>query len=162
MIFSTPFRFCILTQRSTAAAAADPSATQSKNTAKRWYIDIDFIGIDSVSGVTIVGWGLCCALTLANDCAVMENKAFKMAVECWSHQRTSALQCGRWEIGGDACAHKAEMLGPNTAIHSLPMKRFQKNCCGLRCWPLGIWVEWGSGFRASRSPLFRKSSFVVG
>ena len=52
---------------------------------------------------------------------------------------------------------------PNpTAIHSPPMKRFQKNCCGLRCWPLGIWVEWGSGFRASRSPLFRKSSFVVG
>ena len=39
---------------------------------------------------------------------------------------------------------------------------FKKNCCGLRCWPLGIWVEWGSGFRASRSPLFRKSSFVVG
>ena len=49
-----------------------------------------------------------------------------------------------------------------TAIHSPPMKRFQKNCCGLRCWPLGIWVEWGSGFRASRPPLFRKSSFVVG
>ena len=52
--------------------------------------------------------------------------------------------------------------GQITAIHSPPMKRFQKNCCGLRCWPLGVWVEWGSGFRASRSPLFRKSSFVVG
>ena len=50
----------------------------------------------------------------------------------------------------------------NTAIHPPPMKRFQKNCCGLRCWPLGNWVEWGSGFRASRSPLFRKSTFVVG
>ena len=53
-------------------------------------------------------------------------------------------------------------IAGRTAIHSPPMKRFQKNCCGLRCWPLGIWVEWGSGCRASRSPLFTKSSFVVG
>ena len=49
-----------------------------------------------------------------------------------------------------------------TAIHLPPMKRLQKNCCGLRCWCLGIWVEWESGYRASRSPLFRKFSFVVG